>query len=156
MEKEADLNLGDERARVGSIDAVRAPLLDRTEFGRRGDACAKVKAVKHGGDGALGGLAHRGRVATEEVAQEERHEAEVVVLHPDDVARVDFLLDCLCKEEVRLAVREPVRVVERDLSRVVCRAGVGVRVASIKQPQRGGQKDGQWKRGQRMLLEKPL
>ena len=41
-------------------------------------------------------------------------------LDPDDVARLDLLLDGLGEEEVGLAVREPVGLVELDLARVVC------------------------------------
>lgn len=75
MEEEADLDLGNHVAGVGAVDAVRGR---RPNLGSR-NTCAELETLKHGRDGALGTLTHRGRVSAEQVAQEERDEAEVVV-----------------------------------------------------------------------------
>lgn len=78
-------------------------------------------------------------------------------LNPDNVARLDLLLNGLGKEEVGLAVREPVGLVKLDLARVVCAAGCSV--SSTRPAKRGPSrktKCAQWKKGQRIELEKPL
>lgn len=43
-----------------------------------------------------------------------------LTLNPDDISRVDLLLNRLGKEQVGLTVREPVGLVKLDLARVVC------------------------------------
>lgn len=43
-----------------------------------------------------------------------------LTLNPNNVPRLNLSLDRLRKEEVRLTVRKPVRLVERHLSRMIC------------------------------------
>lgn len=75
MEEEPDLNLVHDDLPVSAVDSVRCCAANP----RRGCLRAEREAVEHACNVALSIRAHRRRVTSEEVAQIERDEAEVVI-----------------------------------------------------------------------------
>lgn len=77
VKEEADLHVSDEAGPVGAVDARRRGRI-RLAGGRR----SECQTLKHGVDVLSSVLSHRSRVPPEKVAEEDGHQAQVVVCAP--------------------------------------------------------------------------